>query len=246
MDFGLRDIAYIITVIIEIALPIILATIIWKKFKVSWAIFLLGIVLFLTSLIRVPLNNYAAIIIDKSFHKEISIILIFLFSALTAGIFEEGARVLAIGVIIKPMNYYKGIMYGIGHGGGGEAMVFVGLQTLTNYIILKFFPNTLSANVISQLKMMTWYLPMMGAVERIFGITIQIALSVLVAYAFISKKYSFIFIAIIYHAIVDFVAVYLNYKFGMYISEASVLLFAIIGIVIIFLLKTKKQTEEAI
>jgi hypothetical protein len=45
---------------------------------------------------------------------------------------------------------------------------------------------------------------------------------------------------------VDFVAVYLNYKFGMYISEASVLLFAIIGIVIIFLLKPKKQTEEVI
>lgn len=246
MDFGLRDIVYIITLIIEIVLPIILAVILWKKFKVSWAIFLLGIVLFLTSLIRVPLNNYVSVIINKSFYKEISIVLIFLFSALTAGIFEEGVRVLAMGAIIKPMDYYKGIMYGIGHGGGGEAMIFVGLQTLTNYIIVKFFSNILSDNVISQSKMMIWYLPMVGAVERIFGITIQIALSVLIAYAFISKKYYFIFIAIIYHVIVDFVAVYLNYKFGIYISEASVLLFATIGIVIIFLLKTKKQTEVVI
>jgi len=34
----LKDISYIVTVAIEILLPIILAIIIWKKFKVSWAI----------------------------------------------------------------------------------------------------------------------------------------------------------------------------------------------------------------
>ena len=49
MDFGLRDIGYIAAVIIEIAVPLILAVIIWKKFKVSWAIFFLGAVLFLAS-----------------------------------------------------------------------------------------------------------------------------------------------------------------------------------------------------
>jgi len=54
----LKDVAYIAATAIEILLPIILAIIIWKKFKVSWAIFFLGIVLFLASLIRTPLNSY--------------------------------------------------------------------------------------------------------------------------------------------------------------------------------------------
>ena len=44
---------------------------------------------------------------------------------------------------MKPMNYYKGIMYGISHGGGGEAMVFVGLQTLTNFLCVNLLKKWL-------------------------------------------------------------------------------------------------------
>ena len=134
----LKDIVYIIAIAIEILLPIILAIIIWKKFKVSWAIFFLGMVLFLASLIRSPLNNYLGGLLQASFRGEIFYILLGVMSGLTAGIFEEGVRVLAIGAIIKPRDYYKGIMYGIGHGGGGEAMIFVGFSTLANFIIYKF------------------------------------------------------------------------------------------------------------
>ncbi|MBM3701055.1 MAG: YhfC family intramembrane metalloprotease, partial [Actinobacteria bacterium] len=51
------------------------------------------------------------------------------------------ARVLGIGYIIKKKNFYKGLMYGVGHGGGGEAMVFVGLSLAVNYIIFRFFSD---------------------------------------------------------------------------------------------------------
>jgi uncharacterized membrane protein YhfC len=63
----LNDMAYIIAIAIEILLPIILAIIIWKKFKVSWAIFFLGMVLFLVSLARSPLNNYLGSLFQASF-----------------------------------------------------------------------------------------------------------------------------------------------------------------------------------
>jgi len=75
--------------------------------------------------------------------------------------------------------------------------------------------------------------------ERILAIAIQIAFSVLIMYAFMSKKYYIIAITIIFHAIVDFAAFYTNYKFGMWYSELSVFIFAVIGIVVIVLLRPK-------
>jgi uncharacterized membrane protein YhfC len=235
----LKDVSYIVTAAIEILLPIILAIIIWKKFKASWAIFFLGMVLFLASLIRIPLNTYLGGLLQSSFRGETFYILFGVMAGLTAGIFEEGVRVLAIGAVIKPRDYYKGVMYGIGHGGGGESMIFVGLTTLANFIIFKFFPNILPVNVVPQIAQMAWYLPLVGALERILAIAIQIAFSVLIMYAFMSKKYYIIAVTVIFHALVDFAAYYINYKFGMWYSELSVFIFAVIGIVIIVLLRPK-------
>ena len=235
----LKDISYIATIAIEILLPIILAIILWKKFKVSWAIFFLGMVLFLASLIRIPLNTYLGGLLQSNFRGEVFYILYGTMAGLTAGIFEEGVRCIAIGAVIKPRDYYKGVMYGIGHGGGGESMVFVGFTTLANFIIFKFFPNILPVNIVPQMEQMVWYMPLVGALERILAIAIQIAFSVLIMYAFISRKYYMIFVTIIFHAIVDLVAFYVNYKFGMWYSELSVFIFAVIGIVIIFLYRPK-------
>ena len=123
-----------LTAAIEILLPLILAIIIWKKFKASWAIFFLGMLLFLASLIRTPLNTYLGGLLQANFRGEVFYILFGAMAGLTAGIFEEGARALAFGAVIRPRDYYKGIMYGIGHGGGGEAMIFIGFSTLANFI----------------------------------------------------------------------------------------------------------------
>jgi len=235
----LKDVSYMLAAAIEIILPIILAIIIWKKFKVSWAIFFLGMVLFLASLIRIPLNTYLGGLLQSNFSGETFYILFGAMAGLTAGIFEEGVRVLALGAVIKPRDYYKGIMYGIGHGGGGEAMIFVGLTTLANFIIFKFFSNILPINILPQIQATAWWLPLVGATERVLAIAIQIAFSVLIMYAFMSRKYSIIAVTIIFHAVVDFAAFYINYKFGMWYSELSVLIFAVIGIVIIVLLKPK-------
>jgi uncharacterized membrane protein YhfC len=235
----LKDMAYITAAAIEILLPLILAFIMWKKFKVSWAIFFLGMVLFLASLIRIPLNTYLSNLLQSRFQGEAFYILIGIVAGLTAGIFEEGVRVLAFGAVIKPRDYHKGIMYGIGHGGGGEAMIFVGFTTLANFIIYKFFPSILPANTIPQIQAALWWLPFVGAMERISAITIQIAFSVLIMYAFMSKKYYFIVITILLHMIVDFTAFYINYKFGMWYSELSAFIFALAGIAAIVLLKPK-------
>lgn len=240
MNNILTTISYIIAIIIEIGLPVLLAVYFRKKFRVSWAIFFLGAAMFLVSLIRIPLNNYINTIIFLNLSGEVAYIVTFLFASVTAGVFEEGVRVLAFGAIIKQRSYEKGLMYGIGHGGGGESVIFVGITVLSNFLVFKFFPHLLPASVLEQFKNMAWYLPMVGAMERIFAIIIQISLSVLVVQAFIKRKYYFIIIAVIYHTLIDFVSVYVNFKFGVLLTEILVFVFALVSITIIFMLKPKK------
>ncbi|MGM0368501.1 MAG: YhfC family glutamic-type intramembrane protease [Actinomycetota bacterium] len=232
---GLLDISYIISFLINIGLPIGLAVFVWKKFKVSWAIFFLGMALFLVSLARIPLNGYVTSLIRQNFNSYI--IYNALFASFTAALFEEGVRVLGLGLIVRQKNYFKGLMYGIGHGGGGEAMVFIGFTGIANYVIYKLFPGIIPGS--EALGNIQWYLPLVGSLERIFAIAIQIFLSVLVMHAFMSKKYYFIAIAFFFHLLVDFVAIYVNNEFGIAAAEITVFCFAVIAVVLTVLLRPK-------
>jgi len=240
----LKDLSYIIAILIEIVLPIVLAIYIARRYKVSWAIFFLGAGLFLASLIRIPLNNYLIGLLKYDFFGSAYILVTTSILSFSASIFEEGVRVLAFGLLIKNRSFHKGVMYGIGHGGGGESMVLVGLSTLANYIVFRFFPGLLPGIAASQFQAVQWYMPLIGAAERIMTIAIQIALSVLVMNAFLKRKYYYILLAVIYHFLVDFAVTNLSQRFNILYAELSVLFFAAIGIAIIFLLRPKKDVQS--
>lgn len=242
----LLDISYVISIVLDIIIPVILAIFIWKKYKVSWAIFFLGIIFFLASLIRIPLNSFVNLIILDNFIGDSAFLLAGLFASVTAGLFEEGVRIIALGAIIKQKSFEKGVMYGIGHGGGGESMIFVGISVLVSFLSYKFFPDILPPSILTQLTSIDWYLPLLGAMERIFAIAIQISLSVLIVSAFIKRKYYLISIAIFYHISVDFVSVYVNYKYGVFPAEVVVFIFAAISILIIYLLRPKREKTSLI
>jgi len=244
VDDILINISYIVSIAIEIGVPVILAFYMWKKYKVSWALFFLGILLFLVSLCRIPLNNIFSLYIGRNFTGVMALMLAGLFASFTAGIFEEGVRALAFGFIIKSRSYEKAVMYGIGHGGGGESMIFVGISVLVNFIIYRLFPGILPADLLQQVADIAWYLPLVGALERILTIAIQISLSVLVMYAFLKRKYYFILVSILYHMIIDFVAIYINYRFGIFLSEVMLFIFAGISIAIIYILRPRKSEVE--
>src|SRR4030042_6903619 len=97
----LINISYIVSIIIEIGIPVVLAFYLWKKYKISWAIFFLGMLLFLVSLSRIPLNNAFSSYITLKFSGDMALILAGLFVALTAGLFEKGGRVLVFWFLFK-------------------------------------------------------------------------------------------------------------------------------------------------
>lgn len=240
MNFNyLVDISFLVSFLIEVGLPIGLGLFIWKRFKVSWSIFFLGMVLFLASLIRIPLNNFLAVVVESKFVPNVATILTFVIASVTAGLFEEGARCIGIGAVIKNREYYKGVMYGVGHGGGGESMIFVGLSVLANYIVLRFLPHLVPQSSVESLKNMQWFMPLVGAGERLLAIAIQISLSVLIMHAFVSRKFYFVAVAFLYHAVVDFGASFSLQRFGIWITEGIVFGFALVSLAIIFVLKPR-------
>lgn len=245
MNFSyLVDISFLVSFLIEVGLPIGLGFFIWKKFKVSWSIFFLGMALFLASLIRIPLNNFLAGVVGACFNPDVAMIFSFAIASVTAGLFEEGARCIGIGAAIKNRDYYKGIMYGVGHGGGGESMIFVGFSVLANYIVLRFLPHIVPDASLRALENMQWYMPLVGAGERILAIVIQVSLSVFIMHAFTSRKFYFVLVAFLYHALVDFASVYSAQKLGIWVTEGLVFVFALISLVIIFALKPRTPLAE--
>jgi len=241
----LKDIAFIASILIEIAAPLIIASYFAKKFKISWKIFFLGMALFILSMIRIPLNNILGQFARVNFLGENLILISIIFPSLTASIFEEGLRTLGIGLIIKNKTFEKGLMYGIGHGGGGEAMLLVGISGAVNFVAYKFFtflPQL--APLKAQFDSMLWYMPLVGASERLMAIVIQLAFSVLIMSAFIYRRYYLIAIAFLMHFIVDFIAVYVNIKFGVLWSELTVFLFMLISLLLIFIFNAKSKKAK--
>ena len=63
---------------------------------------------------------------------------------------------------------------------------------------------------------------MLGAVERLFTIVVQISLAVIVVQGFIRKQKRWLWLAIGYHALIDAVAVFATSKLSPYWVEGIV------------------------
>jgi uncharacterized membrane protein YhfC len=144
-----------------------------------------------------------------------------LYGGLAAGSFEELGRFILFTWLLKKYRDYKsGISFGIGW--GGIEAVLLTLTMVVPNIIFAFMMNagTLESNIGGQIPAETiqtlrngvishgvpYYL--LGCVERLFAVFIQIFLSIFVLLGVVKKKLSYILYAISIHAIIDFPLVF--------------------------------------
>ncbi|WP_226665488.1 YhfC family intramembrane metalloprotease [Metabacillus litoralis] len=144
-----------------------------------------------------------------------------LYGASAAGIFEEIGRFILFTWLLKKYHTYKdGVSFGIGWG-GIEAIVLMLLINVPN-IIFSFMINSgifessmlgqltseqltiLKETVLNQSVSNSLFMTM----ERFFAVFLQIALSLLVLYAVVEKKFSYVILAIIVHGVIDFPLVF--------------------------------------
>ena len=150
-----------------------------------------------------------------------------LYGGLMAGLFEETGRLAAFKTVLrgKREKDVNALMYGAGHG-GIEAMVILGITSVNNiiYSVMINSGNTaaltgpLSGDALAQVESAIQalvstpsYLFLLGAVERIFAIVLQISFSVLVWAAANRKGMAVMYpAAILAHLIVDAVTAFLS------------------------------------
>jgi uncharacterized membrane protein YhfC len=137
-----------------------------------------------------------------------------LFSALTAGLFEEFGRYAGYR-IGKRVSWTReaAVMYGLGHG-ACEAVLLVGLNLVASAVALLLASRGLigSAPVIAALNALAASYDGQAAfttvVERVSAIVLHIGLALIVLQALLRRQLRWVALAIVIHACVDFAAVF--------------------------------------
>lgn len=170
------------------------------------------------------------------------------YGGMAAGVFEEFGRYLIfIWLLKKYHDYQGGISFGVGWG-GIEAVIVTLMVALPN-IIFAFmlnagtFETTLAGQISSdQLAIIKETVVSQGAsfylfmiVERLFAAILQIALSLLILLAVVKKRFSFVIVAVIIHAVIDFPFAFLQtgHLTNLWAIESYLALLALLSLVFI-------------
>ena len=241
-----------------ILMPIILAVWIHRRTGAPVRFFFMGAVTFIASqVLHIPFN----ILVERSgilptdLASWANLLIVAIFLGLSAGVFEEGARYLTYRYWAKDArSWSRGLMLGAGHGGIEAILLgalgafgFVSLVlTAGNETLMSAIPADQQAIItqsLNDLLATPWYGMLLGALERAFAITAHLAMSILVLQVFLRRSIVWLFIAIGYHALLDAVAVIGINRVGPYATEALVGAIALLGLVIIFRLRTPEPVE---
>lgn len=252
-------VAYAINFSFIIGFPIALAIWLNRRWGVGWRLWLIGAATFFLSQVgHIPFNALVQKIwpiAPEDLSQTGTLFAYALFLGLSAGVFEEGSRYLAYRFWATDARSWRtGFMMGAGHG-GFEAVFLVGILggiTVAVYALLPM--EQLLANVppeqaqavqaqIEGVFNTPWYNVFLGSLERVFAVCAHIALSLLVLQVFTRKQTYWLFLAIAWHALLDFFAVFASTRWGVYATEGIVGVIALLSVGIIYALYAPEPVE---
>ena len=258
---------HVLNALLMVWLPLVIGIWLMRRFKLGWRLFLIGAATFVISQVgHIPFNagvNQLFIkgIIPMPSHATLIYVINPIFGGLSAGLFEELTRTAVYRWWAKDArSWRKGVLMGAGHE-GGEAILLGLLALYTFFQMAALRSGDLSKMVapaqlalVQQQVATYWSIPipvsLLGAFERLLTFPLQISLSVLVLQAFIRKQRFWVLLAILWHAVIDATVVLLSalwaaYTWKFYALEGVVLVFSLIGLGIIFALRSPEPEPAA-
>ena len=249
--------------VLGIALPVVLAWWLVKKYKVNIRTILIGAAVFIV--FALVLETILHQIVLKGPHGEAimgNIWYYALYGGLAAGVFEETGRFLAMKFLLKnePKEAPTAVAYGVGHG-GAEMFIIFALTMISNLAlsaminggqadtILSAAPAEARAQVeaqFNQLETASAGAYLLGLWERVSALILQLGLSVLVWTA-VRKggKWLWLFpAAILLHFLVDGAAVILAKSVSTAVVEIIIFCCATAVGAIGFMLAKKLTPEQ--
>lgn len=243
--------AFGIVVLLEFAIPLGLGWWIARRFGVSWTIFGYGALFFVlvqvfhTPLVLVTQGPLTLYLLEILQDPTLVLAVLAVYLGLLAGLFEETGRYLVFRYLFPRRGISlvreNGLMFGAGWG-GIESMIVGGLvfTTLLSYIALTsgemaFLPaDPAVQQQVAALLALTPLDILPGLFERIMTITLHIAWTMMVLASIVLARPALLVLAILWHAAVDAAVVFLGQTSGILIAEASLFVFAVIGIAYIW------------
>jgi uncharacterized membrane protein YhfC len=252
--------AFVLNSLGMILLPIVLAFYLTRKFSLPWKLVLAGAVTFVASqILHIPfvygltaLFNNGVLSIPEAWTTIFNAVVL----GLLAGIFEETARWILFKFSLKNVKTWsEGVLVGVGHGGveafllGILALIsVVSMIAMRNADLTAFGVPPEQMDLARQQVQEFWstpvYLAFLGLIERAFAISLHLSLSVMVLYSVVYKKPVWFWIALLWHAFVDALAVYFLPIIGALGIEAVIGVCALISLAILFWLRSKFVAEE--
>jgi uncharacterized membrane protein YhfC len=205
---------------ISLLFPIALLIYFRKKENISWASVGVGVLIFiLFAMVLEPLLHSFMLIRNAATAAALANPWLYAtYGALAAGIFEEVGRYLGFRLLLrKRQDRRDGLGLGIGH--GGIEAILIGFMTSVQFFVFSMMynagrweeitaplPADAAALLKNQLLNTPDYMYVVGGLERVFAVLLQIGLSLIVLYAVRTGKLKYLVYAILLHALPDFLA----------------------------------------
>jgi uncharacterized membrane protein YhfC len=232
--------AFVVAVFFTTVVPVALLIVLAVMRRISGLPLLFGALAFFISqiIIRIPLLGLLS---GQGWFQGFmaQTVVYVLFLSLTAGLFEESARLGGALILKKRRSFKDAVSFGLGHG-FCEVIVLIGLSHINNLVLCFIFnfadPATLALLPEESLAPLREVFVTLdptivywGILERVSAVLFHIFATILVFYAVRSRKWQFYLLAILAHAAFNSVAVFLAQLAGAAVSELALLVLALLA-----------------
>ena len=249
MQVSIYSIAFMaLSSVVSAGMPVALFIVLQKKYNAKILPALTGAAAFV--IFALVLEQIVHYIVFKKIALRDKQIIYIIYGILMAGIFEETARFVSFKILRKKKycGISTGLLYGVGHG-GTEAVLLAGVSMIAAIVISVLYNTgnleairgklqketfTYIETQVSTILAASPFMFLVSGIERIFAISIQMSLSVVVFYSVYCRGKMWLFpLAIFLHAFIDIPAAAMQAGIlkSVFFTEGLVGLFAVIMII---------------
>jgi uncharacterized membrane protein YhfC len=235
-----------VAITFNILMPV--AVVLWarRRLGVAWRVIGIGALAFALSQLftRLPATQVLQYLLrDELKASTVLMNAWIVLLCITAGLFEETARLIAFKYPLKDHRTWKDALgFGAGHGGLESALLIGGLGIigLINVVVLSQMdvselplkPEQLEQvrEAKAKIAALRWWEPLLGAYERVSAMILHLSLSVVVLQRFLRDQRRWYWFAVGFHFIANLATVLVARKAGPVAGEGVTTVFALLGL----------------